>query len=298
MWHIKTQCLGDADITISGGSTLAKVNQEIGKKNGVYIILNGNQKDDVAALWQYAKGDVIEGRNNIDKGGTVYFWELKGEAGNRNSFVGNVLHLILPNAPKRFVSDFITVAGEKIFVDYDKQDFFKDKIEGPAVYRKEQVNVHISLIDMSILSNIDFARKSQLSTIKERYKDRPDVYKKLASGESHYIFMPKKHYSKRYEDFAFAYYHELAHILHPEGVPRNSQLDAENIRSEYVADETAVAKLGWRADNYREYIRETFGRDWLDKENWDEEPSKKHHWYARSRLLKSLEYDEKKQVGR
>jgi len=264
----------------------------------VYIILNVNQKDDVAALWQYAKGDVIEGRNNIDKGGTVYFWELKGEAGNRNSFVGNVLHLILQNAPEYFVSDFITVAGEEIFVDYDEQDFFKDKIEGPAVYRKEQVNVHISLIDMSILSNIDFARKSQLSTIKERYKDRPDVYKKLASGESHYIFMPKKHYSKRYEDFAFAYYHELAHILHPEGVPRNSQLDAENIRSEYVADETAVAKLGWRADNYREYIRETFGRDWLDKENWDEEPSKKHHWYARSRLLKSLEYDEKKQVGR
>ena len=74
--------------------------------------------------------------------------------------------------------------------------------------------------------------------------------------------------------------------------------DDENIRSEYVADETAIAKLGWGADEYREYIREAFGRDWLDNKNVDEEPTQTLYRHARRRLLKSLEYDEKKQVGR
>jgi hypothetical protein len=276
---------GNADIIIPGGSTLAEVAQRIGARNGVYIVLNDNHEDDVATLWEHTRGDVIEGKNNIDKGGTIYFWELKGEAGRRNSFVKslNVLHLIFPDAPK---SGFIEVAGEKIFVDYYKQDFFKE----PAAYRKGLVKIYTAMPPSML----------HLRAIEEH---KPEIHQKLASGKFHYIYVPEYHRpGERYRDggdyFAFAFYHELAHILHPEGVARNEQGNDENIRSEYVADEAAVAKLGWGADEYRQYISSTFNnsciQDMVGNENRDvsgEYTQEKYHCHARSQLLKSLERD-------
>jgi hypothetical protein len=281
---------GNPDITIPGGSTLAKVARRIGERNGVYIILNNNHKDDVATLWQYDKGDVIEGKNNIDKGGTIYFWELKGETDCRYSFVRsrNVLHLILPDAPKRLESGFINVVGETIFVDYNEQY----SIRGPSAFRKDIIGLYMNLMN-----------EPPLSTIKERYG--LEMHKKLVSGAFHYIHIPLKYRHNDDVYLTFAFYHELAHILHPEGFERNRENDEENIRSEYVADKTAVAKLGWGVDEYSHFISRTYDKpciqDMLSNENWDvpEKYSKKEHYcHAKSRLLKALEYERKTQIGK
>jgi hypothetical protein len=71
---------GPADKTISGNNTLDKVAAKINGRNGVYIILDegNNEFKNHATLWLGEHGDVIGGNNLTGKGGTIYFWELKG----------------------------------------------------------------------------------------------------------------------------------------------------------------------------------------------------------------------------
>jgi hypothetical protein len=71
---------GPADETISGTSSLKEIAAKINGRNGVYIILDdgSNKVKDHATLWLGECGDVIGGNHMSEKGGTIYFWELKG----------------------------------------------------------------------------------------------------------------------------------------------------------------------------------------------------------------------------
>jgi len=301
-WLSQENVWNTADVTVDktdkdtfpGKTNLEIIREKLNGKKGVYIILGGFQKGITGHATLWTGTDVIGGKDDdvedntysshIDNGATVYFWELKTCVRGRN-----VLHRILPNTP---TSGFINVAGEEIYVDYNMQGIFKMS----AAYRKEMVRLYIP---DSIL---------HFHEIKYKW---PDVHKKLSQGNTHYIYVPENYRpGERYSDggdyFAFAFYHELAHILHPEGVPLDRENDKQNIRSEYVADETAVAKLGWGADEYREYIRNTFdnddcSQDMLDNKNGDvpeKYTQEKHHCHARSQLLKDLEDDRRNQVGK
>jgi len=61
---------------------LERVAKEIGGRSGVYIILDNGDKrvKDHATLWLGEHGDIIGGHKHLGKGGTIYFWELKGES--------------------------------------------------------------------------------------------------------------------------------------------------------------------------------------------------------------------------
>jgi hypothetical protein len=72
---------GGADVEIKGRTTIEKVQAAIGGRNGVYIILGGfdSGASGAATLWVGGINDALGGLNYVHKGGTVYFWELKGE---------------------------------------------------------------------------------------------------------------------------------------------------------------------------------------------------------------------------
>jgi hypothetical protein len=74
---------GPADETIPGTSSRAEVEGRMRGRNGVYIMLGEGSEGvkDHATLWLGGKKDVVGGgdKSQIGKGGTIYFWELKGE---------------------------------------------------------------------------------------------------------------------------------------------------------------------------------------------------------------------------
>jgi len=76
-WLSEPDVWGNADLVIEGKTTLEKVAKKINGRNCVYIILGGeNGKKDHATLWIGDNNDAIGGKNYIENGGTVYFWEL------------------------------------------------------------------------------------------------------------------------------------------------------------------------------------------------------------------------------
>ncbi len=75
-WLIKIW--GTANVYVKGPTTLSDVKSKIGSKNGVYIIVGAiGSSTGHATLWLGAQGDAIGNKNYIDRGGDVYFWELK-----------------------------------------------------------------------------------------------------------------------------------------------------------------------------------------------------------------------------
>jgi len=72
---------GKADVEIKGKTTIEAVQSAINGRNGVYIILGGfdSGASGATTLWLGSSNDALGGLNYVYKGGTVYFWELKGE---------------------------------------------------------------------------------------------------------------------------------------------------------------------------------------------------------------------------
>jgi len=72
---------GKADVEIKGKTTIEDVQAAINGRNGVYIILGGfdSGASGATTLWLGSSNDALGGLNYVYKGGTVYFWELKGE---------------------------------------------------------------------------------------------------------------------------------------------------------------------------------------------------------------------------
>lgn len=69
---------GEADIIIENPSNLSVVQNKIGNKNGIYIILGVfSDASGHSTLWLKDTNDAIGGHNYVKPTGTVYFWELK-----------------------------------------------------------------------------------------------------------------------------------------------------------------------------------------------------------------------------
>jgi len=71
----------DDEISIKNETGFTTVKNIIGGRDGVCIIIRGTRKDtslDQAVLWGGESEDMVGVDTRIDKGDTVYFWELKG----------------------------------------------------------------------------------------------------------------------------------------------------------------------------------------------------------------------------
>jgi len=73
-----TTVWGSADIIVTGPTDITDVQNKIGVKNGVYIILGGFSGgiSGHATLWLGSDLNTVGNHNYVSYGGTVYFWEL------------------------------------------------------------------------------------------------------------------------------------------------------------------------------------------------------------------------------
>jgi hypothetical protein len=78
-WLSKSSVWGDSDEYIENPSSLTDVQNIIGNRNGVYIIIGGFGAgiSGHATLWVGTRKNTIGEHNYADNGGNIYFWELK-----------------------------------------------------------------------------------------------------------------------------------------------------------------------------------------------------------------------------
>jgi len=97
---------GKADVEIKGKTTIEDVQAAINGRNGIYIILGGfdSGASGATTLWLGSSNDALGGLNYVYKGGTVYFWELKGElAGKEESVSQRILIKKVKGAEEAYI---------------------------------------------------------------------------------------------------------------------------------------------------------------------------------------------------